>query len=114
MMHFSGTELKEKLEASQNKVYISCVGEEGFPNVTVRKVDIHEDLTMEYMDNGNSRTVQLMKNSPQVIVNVLDPADPFHGYKIKGKAEFQDVGPVNEKNELPTKVTITLKEGFPY
>jgi hypothetical protein len=113
MIDLSSKALQEVLRSSNHRVYVTCVGEDGFPNVSVRKVEIREDSRLEYIDS-NSRTVQLMIKHPQIIINVLNPVDPFHGYKIKGNASFHQIEPNEEHNFTPIKIVILLKEGFPY
>jgi len=116
MFDLSTKEVQDALQQSNQKVYISCVGEGGFPNVSVRKVNVINANELEYTDNEHSRTVQLMMNSPHVLINVLNPEDPFHGHKFKGKATFQpvDANADSEESYKPVKVTIRVTEGFPY
>ncbi|MBS4215171.1 pyridoxamine 5'-phosphate oxidase family protein [Neobacillus rhizophilus] len=113
MKEISNESLKKTLSSSDHRVYITCVGEEGYPNVTVRKVKLVEDTKIEYSDNANSRTVQLMMKSPKVVVTVINTDDPFHGYKIKGNASFHQIEEHDNTNKV-MKISITLSDGFLY
>ncbi len=92
------------------KVYIACMGEGGYPNVSVREVVIDDANALAYQDREDSRTVQLMKNSPQVLVSVLHEDQPYHGYKLKGKASFES----NPATEATVLIRIRIEKVFPY
>ncbi|BCJ85607.1 pyridoxamine 5'-phosphate oxidase family protein [Effusibacillus dendaii] len=106
-------QMMEWLRKSNGNVYVSCMGEDGYPNISVRHVEMNGENALLYTDNANSRTVQLMMQSPKVIVNLLSDTDPYHGCKMKGEAKFEQTGE-SSLQYTPVRVTIILKEMFPY
>jgi hypothetical protein len=112
MFEITNQLIEDSIKKTDGKVYISCVGEEGYPNVTVKKVKLIDELMLEFIDDANSRTIKLMENSPNLIINCLNPEDPFHGLKIKGKAVFTHLQ--KSDSAAPVRVNIKLAEGFPY
>lgn len=107
-------QFEEWLLQSKCNVYISCIGEDGFPNVSVRKVRLHDESTLEYIDHVENRTVQLMMKNPRVIINLLSPQDPFHGYKMKGEVVFDHLQKSENDNFTPVRVYVRIKQMFPY
>jgi hypothetical protein len=92
------------------RVYIACMGEGGYPNVSVREVVIDDANALIYRDREDSRTVQLMKNSPQVLVSVLHEDQPYHGYKLKGTAAFES----NPATDGTVLIRVQIEQVFPY
>lgn len=112
-LSINSDQVKEWIRKGNGKVYVSCMGEDGYPNISVRKVEMSAVGLLEYTDNLHSRTLQLMMQNPKVIVNILSDTDPFHGCKIKGEAKFEQ-STENSLTYTPVRVLITLKEVFPY
>jgi uncharacterized pyridoxamine 5'-phosphate oxidase family protein len=115
------SEISKLLKVSNGKLYISCSGEEDYPNVSVREVALLEDDTFGYYDEDGTRTVELMKNRPNITLFVEN--DRFHGIKVKAKALFSkelEIGIKskynngNKKFNNPVAVIIVPEEVFPY
>ncbi len=92
------------------KVYMACMGEGGYPNVTVKGVKVEADNTLVYHDRSDGRTVQLLKESPRVLINVLREKDPYRGYKLKGTVAFE---PYPETENTVT-IRVQIEQVFPY
>lgn len=115
------SEICELLKESNGKIYVSCSGEGDYPNISVREVFLLEDNTFGYLDEDGTRTVELMKNRPNVTLNIEN--DRFHGYKVKAKATFSKefgIGIKSRYNDKqkdyqnPVAVNIIPEEVFPY
>lgn len=113
------------VEENENRVFVACAGEEAYPNVSVRGVQTLEgEAGLFYADDRTSRTVQLMKASPRVLVFVYDWTSG-KGIKGKGEATFHDDGPWHVRAreqflregrpaERAIGVIIHLKDFFPF
>ena len=73
------------------------------------------------MDEDGTRTVELMKNRPNITLHIEN--DRFHGYKVKAKAKFSKefVSSIKTKYsdrqkdyQNPVAVNIIPEEVFPY
>jgi hypothetical protein len=115
------SQIYDLLEKCNGKLYVSCSGEEDYPNVSVREVFLLEDNTFGYYDEDGMRTVELMKNRPNVTLQIEN--EKFHGFKAKGKASFKKEFEIGIKKRFseerktfknPIAVVTNPQEVFPY
>ena len=111
----------EVLKKTSGKMYVSCSGEGDYPNISVREVLVLENDTFGYYDEDGTRTVELMRNRPHITLMV--ESEPFHGFKVKGKAKFGKTLDAGVKLSFsdrqktfnnPVAVVIEPEEIFPY
>lgn len=79
-------------------IFVGTSSRDNMPNVSAKGtfIKILDDETIAYADVYSLKTLENVRQNPQVTVAVMN-AKSFKGYQFKGRAEVVDSGPILEE-----------------
>lgn len=79
-------------------IFVGTSSRDNMPNISAKGtfIKILDDETIAYADVYSLKTLENVRQNPQVTVAVMN-AKSFKGYQFKGRAEVVDSGPILEE-----------------